>query len=213
MIRRPPRSTQSRSSAASDVYKRQGVCNMPLLSLSFIFFSAHYIRNTIYDILYTNYSLWIKMPLRSLGSNQVDLGGISLSASATFISSPMEVGYKEKATFIPAFTLFSNSSKPLIPPTNSILWSVRGSFISKIGVSKLFCSIDTSRLSTTSSSLKVPGFVVNLYQELFRYIPKVCFASGLYGSSLLYSSISNFSETFLKNSSSVLPHKSATTRL
>src|SRR5680860_1630524 len=26
MIRRPPRSTQSRSSAASDVYKRQGLC-------------------------------------------------------------------------------------------------------------------------------------------------------------------------------------------
>eukprot|EP01017_Pseudomicrothorax_dubius_P005685 TRINITY_DN11489_c0_g1_i1.p1 TRINITY_DN11489_c0_g1~~TRINITY_DN11489_c0_g1_i1.p1 ORF type:complete len:120 (-),score=42.40 TRINITY_DN11489_c0_g1_i1:39-398(-) len=28
MIRRPPRSTQSRSSAASDVYKRQGVKNL-----------------------------------------------------------------------------------------------------------------------------------------------------------------------------------------
>src|SRR5680860_1662582 len=29
MIRRPPRSTQSRSSAASDVYKRQGLEGMP----------------------------------------------------------------------------------------------------------------------------------------------------------------------------------------
>src|SRR5450756_1238423 len=36
MIRRPPRSTQSRSSAASDVYKRQGLpCRAsPLLSIS-----------------------------------------------------------------------------------------------------------------------------------------------------------------------------------
>src|SRR5450756_918659 len=31
MIRRPPRSTQSRSSAASDVYKRQGLNVRPLL--------------------------------------------------------------------------------------------------------------------------------------------------------------------------------------
>eukprot|EP01017_Pseudomicrothorax_dubius_P033535 TRINITY_DN4500_c0_g1_i4.p1 TRINITY_DN4500_c0_g1~~TRINITY_DN4500_c0_g1_i4.p1 ORF type:complete len:119 (+),score=19.17 TRINITY_DN4500_c0_g1_i4:22-378(+) len=30
MIRRPPRSTQSRSSAASDVYKRQGIYYSPL---------------------------------------------------------------------------------------------------------------------------------------------------------------------------------------
>ena len=29
MIRRPPRSTQSRSSAASDVYKRQGFAGLP----------------------------------------------------------------------------------------------------------------------------------------------------------------------------------------
>src|SRR5680860_971662 len=32
MIRRPPRSTQSRSSAASDVYKRQGVFTLVMLS-------------------------------------------------------------------------------------------------------------------------------------------------------------------------------------
>ena len=33
MIRRPPRSTQSRSSAASDVYKRQVDVGVPLLSM------------------------------------------------------------------------------------------------------------------------------------------------------------------------------------
>src|SRR5680860_884811 len=35
MIRRPPRSTQSRSSAASDVYKRQVVCGMALYYISY----------------------------------------------------------------------------------------------------------------------------------------------------------------------------------
>ena len=103
---------------------------------SFFFFTIHSTLIAIryfflHDIRYTNYSLWIKIPLRSLGSNQVDLGGISFSASATFINSSIEVGYKEKAIFIPALTLFSNSSKPLIPPTNSILWSIQGSSIPK----------------------------------------------------------------------------------
>ena len=35
MIRRPPRSTQSRSSAASDVYKRQGPVRIQQLDLLF----------------------------------------------------------------------------------------------------------------------------------------------------------------------------------
>src|SRR5680860_1926582 len=34
MIRRPPRSTQSRSSAASDVYKRQGLLGLALMALT-----------------------------------------------------------------------------------------------------------------------------------------------------------------------------------
>src|SRR5680860_937604 len=34
MIRRPPRSTQSRSSAASDVYKRQDIASFDLLVMS-----------------------------------------------------------------------------------------------------------------------------------------------------------------------------------
>src|SRR5450756_2902206 len=47
MIRRPPRSTQSRSSAASDVYKRQGprsgLRDLQALSLSV----AHVVRETL----------------------------------------------------------------------------------------------------------------------------------------------------------------------
>src|SRR5680860_1029293 len=38
MIRRPPRSTQSRSSAASDVYKRQVCANEVVVGLSFFYF-------------------------------------------------------------------------------------------------------------------------------------------------------------------------------
>ena len=38
-------------------------------------------------------------PLRSLGSNQVDLGGISLPQSATASNSSMEEGYIAKAIF------------------------------------------------------------------------------------------------------------------
>eukprot|EP00657_Telonema_sp_P-1_P009696 TRINITY_DN3936_c0_g1_i1.p2 TRINITY_DN3936_c0_g1~~TRINITY_DN3936_c0_g1_i1.p2 ORF type:complete len:126 (+),score=20.84 TRINITY_DN3936_c0_g1_i1:143-520(+) len=42
MIRRPPRSTQSRSSAASDVYKRQDThCSTKFTSSSFLIFASH----------------------------------------------------------------------------------------------------------------------------------------------------------------------------
>ena len=45
MIRRPPRSTQSRSSAASDVYKRQ-----MLVLLASVFFSGFFLRiETIWE--------------------------------------------------------------------------------------------------------------------------------------------------------------------
>ena len=45
-------------------------------------------------------SLWMNMPERSFGSNQVDFGGISRPASATEMRSSMEVGYMEKAMFM-----------------------------------------------------------------------------------------------------------------
>ena len=41
---------------------------------------------------------WIKRPLRSLGSNQVDFGGMRRPASATAKSSLIEVGYIRKET-------------------------------------------------------------------------------------------------------------------
>lgn len=42
--------------------------------------------------------VWIKSPLRSLGSNQVDLGGMISPASATRKRSAMVTGYREKAS-------------------------------------------------------------------------------------------------------------------
>ena len=103
-------------------------------------------------------SLWTNKPLRSLGSNQVDFGGMVLPASATAMTSLMLVGCIEKATLIPALTRFSNSCNPRIPPTKSIRLSVFGSWIPKIGESRLFCRIETSSRAIGSSSLYVPGF-------------------------------------------------------
>ena len=37
-------------------------------------------------------NVWITMPSRSFGSNQVDFGGMMSPASATAINSPIEVG-------------------------------------------------------------------------------------------------------------------------
>src|SRR5450756_1839399 len=52
MIRRPPRSTQSRSSAASDVYKRQAPYNLSVIQdLRGRFLNKY----QVYGYLYTNY--------------------------------------------------------------------------------------------------------------------------------------------------------------
>src|SRR5450756_1971370 len=53
MIRRPPRSTQSRSSAASDVYKRQALASVCVLSIVFMiyFFWRMRRQESDYDLL------------------------------------------------------------------------------------------------------------------------------------------------------------------
>lgn len=76
----------------------------------------------------------MNMPLLSFGSNQVDLGGISISASATSKSSEIDVGNIENAIAISLWTLSSSSLRPLIPPIKSILLSTLGSPIPRIGV-------------------------------------------------------------------------------
>ena len=43
MIRRPPRSTQSRSSAASDVYKRQALWSIVASAIGYLFANIVYI--------------------------------------------------------------------------------------------------------------------------------------------------------------------------
>src|SRR5450756_3217517 len=49
MIRRPPRSTQSRSSAASDVYKRQGVAAVVFVYLLLFLAAGHRDLLRVYD--------------------------------------------------------------------------------------------------------------------------------------------------------------------
>ena len=63
-------------------------------------------------MLYNNvYSIWIRSPLPSFGSNHVDLGGIIISASETARRSEMLTGYTANATFISEFTLLSSSAR------------------------------------------------------------------------------------------------------
>ena len=75
----------------------------------------------------------MKIPLLSFGSNQVDFGGINRFASATAKSSSIDVGYIENASFISLFARRSNSARPRIPPIKSILLSVLGFSIPRIG--------------------------------------------------------------------------------
>eukprot|EP00657_Telonema_sp_P-1_P002360 TRINITY_DN154_c0_g1_i9.p1 TRINITY_DN154_c0_g1~~TRINITY_DN154_c0_g1_i9.p1 ORF type:complete len:107 (-),score=47.31 TRINITY_DN154_c0_g1_i9:95-415(-) len=65
MIRRPPRSTQSRSSAASDVYKRQaseslGIPHTPLFTFSYVLFAvanSHCWSLTTCSVVFYSYSI------------------------------------------------------------------------------------------------------------------------------------------------------------
>ncbi len=80
----------------------------------------------------------MKSPLRSFGSNHVDFGGIIRPASAISVRSSSVVGYIENAIFISVSARFSSSVRPLMPPTKSILLSVRGSVMPNIGAIRLF---------------------------------------------------------------------------
>lgn len=53
-------------------------------------------------------------------------------------SSAMDVGYIENATFMSVCTLRSSSPSPRMPPTKSILLSVFGSIIPKMGSNRSF---------------------------------------------------------------------------
>src|SRR5271170_4837491 len=63
--------------------------------------------------------LWQNMASRSLGSNQVLLGGMTPPASDMAIRSSMPVGYMENAqAYSLLLTSFSSSAAPRMPPTN-----------------------------------------------------------------------------------------------
>ena len=78
--------------------------------------------------------MWQNMASRSLGSNQVLLGGMMPPASAMAIKSSMLVGNIEKAqAYSPLFTSFSSSAVPRMPPTKLMRLLVRGSAMPKTG--------------------------------------------------------------------------------
>ena len=108
---------------------------------------------------------WDNNPSSNFGSNHVDLGGITLFASATFISDSIGVGKSAKAISKPSLsTLFSSSFKPLAPPTKSILGSVLSSVMPSKGSIIKSWSIETSRDSTGSIEFIFSWFVVYSYQ-------------------------------------------------
>ena len=108
--------------------------------------------------------MWTNSPDLSLGSNQVDFGGIILSASASAINSSIVVWKREKATsYSPSSTSLSSSPSPRIPPTKWILWSVLGFLIPRTGLNRLFCNIETSRHPTGSPGSKDSSLAESRY--------------------------------------------------
>src|SRR6056297_3895718 len=143
-----------------------------ILSLLFYLLPLHFLPTfhfpltTFYSPLSTFYlSLCTKSPLLSFGSNHVDFGGITIPASAIESRSSMVVGYIEKAIAMSVSARRSSSLKPLMPPTNPILWSVLGFPIPRTGSRRFFWRIETSKRSTGSESSHVPCFALNLYHE------------------------------------------------
>src|ERR1017187_1876188 len=94
---------------------------------------------------------WQNMASRSLGSNQVLLGGMMPPASAMAMRSSMLVGNSEKAqAYSPALTSFSSSAVPRMPPTKLMRLLVRGSAMPKTGSSTCLCRSVTSSVSIAS---------------------------------------------------------------
>src|SRR5690606_32667552 len=122
-------------------------------------------------------------PSASFGSNHVDFGGISRSASATSISSSMLVGWSANATAArPESTRRSSSARPRTPPTNAIRASVRGSAMPSSGAMTRACSRLTSSRPTGSAG-SAPDLSASAYHVPSRYMPNVRRAAGLTGRS------------------------------
>src|SRR5690606_8296523 len=111
------------------------------------------LRNLIGDQdLHSESKRCTSSPLRNLGSNQVDFGGMRRPASDTATSSSIVVGYMENANSAsPASTSLSSSSMPRMPPTKSMLGSRRGSVIPSSGPSINSLKRATSRSSAIES--------------------------------------------------------------
>src|SRR5690606_6770442 len=118
-------------------------------------------------------------PSASFGSNQVDFGGISSSASATSMSSSMLVGWSANATAARReSTRRSSSSSPRTPPTNAIRASVRGSSMPSSGPITRACKRLTSSRPTGSAG-NAPDLSASEYHVPSRYMPNVRRAEGL----------------------------------
>src|SRR6185295_6688596 len=113
----------------------------------------------------------ISKPSLSLGSNQVDLGGMISFASETINNSATVVGNSENATAaLPSSTRRSSSFVPRSPPMKSIRLSVLTSLMPRIGSSKRSWSTLTSSIATVPVGNVVSGDICKSYHLPSRYI-------------------------------------------
>src|SRR5450756_3257976 len=100
MIRRPPRSTQSRSSAASDVYKRQGMATAGIV-LGIIVIALIVILAAVTVPLY-----YIYIGQERIVTRTVDLGGATaVNAQIDMRSGYLNVGGGASQLMSAGFTL------------------------------------------------------------------------------------------------------------
>jgi hypothetical protein len=111
----------------------------------------------------------MKKPERSLGSNQVLLGGMIWSASEMAMSCSTVTGNIEKATAKSRLsTSFSSSAVPRIPPMKSMRLLVRGSSMPRRGARRRSWRMETSSWSMGEAS--GAGFQVRRYHWPLRYM-------------------------------------------
>ena len=111
MIRRPPRSTQSRSSAASDVYKRQLPCDTSFITA---------FKNKNHDCIVGMYHDALQSGLKAFGFDRgvTVQGGLPLPITTPAHGTAFDIAGKNKANLEPtlqsfkiALTMAENKSK------------------------------------------------------------------------------------------------------
>src|SRR5450756_2521671 len=114
MIRRPPRSTQSRSSAASDVYKRQAL-HYVLFALSNLHITPDGRRDLVYAASATGSLYRSPLAIMAQAMRAILLASPMLGAMDLGIADDGERTGDEQAAQI-AVTLLADTAEPVLAP-------------------------------------------------------------------------------------------------